>query len=225
MEKKQYELCREVLRRLAQRGLLNNLILIGSWCLLFYKDYFQQSSYRAAIRTRDIDFLIPLPQRFAAKVDLYNLLQDLGFVINFKGQGGWITLQHPDLILEFLVPERGRGTHKPVPVPDLGINAQSLRFLDFLATDAICVRFHDLTVRVPHPANFALHKLIIASRRQSDKGERDKSQAVQVLQALIKAREEATIRTRFGKVPAKWQTCIRKNLAEMKEDNILSILV
>jgi len=225
VEKKQYELCREVLRRLAQRGLLNNLILIGSWCLLFYKDYFQQSSYRAAIRTRDLDVLIPLPQKFTVKVDLYDLLRDLGFVINFKGQGGWITLQHPDLIIEFLIPERGRGTHKPVPVPDLGINAQSLRCLDFLATDAIRVRFHDLTVRVPHPANFALHKLIIASRRQSDKGERDRSQAVQVLQALIQSGEKATIRARFRKAPAKWQTCIRKNLAEMKEDNILAILV
>ncbi|MBU0714919.1 MAG: nucleotidyltransferase domain-containing protein [Verrucomicrobia bacterium] len=225
MEKKQYELCREVLRRLDQCGLLNNLIMIGSWCLLFYKDYFQQSSYRAAIRTRDLDFLIPLPQRFAVKVDLHDLLRDLGFVINFKGQDGWITLQHPDLIIEFLIPERGRGTHKPVLVPDLGVNAQSLRFLDFLATDTIRVRFHDLILRVPHPANFALHKLIIASRRQSDKGERDRSQAVQVLQALIQSGEKATIRARFSKAPAKWQTCIRKNLAEMKEDNILAVLV
>jgi len=224
VEKKQYELCREVLRRLDQCGLLNNLILIGSWCLLLYKDYFQRSSYRAAIRTRDLDFLIPFPQRFTTKIDLHNLLRDLGFVINFKGQDGWITFQHPDLIIEFLVPERGRGTHKPVPVPDLGINAQSLRFLDFLVTDAIRVRFYDLAVRVPHPANFALHKLIIASRRQSDKGERDRSQAVQVLQALIKAGEEATIRARFSKAPAKWQTCIRKSLAEIKEDNILAVL-
>jgi len=225
VEKKQYELCREVLRRLDQRGLLSNLVLIGSWCMLLYKDYFQQSSYRAAIRTRDLDFLIPLPQRFAAKVDLHDLLRDLGFVINFKGQGGWITFQHPDLIIEFLVPERGRGTHKPVPVPDLGINAQSLRFLDFLAANTISVRFHDLAVRVPHPANFALHKLIIASRRLSDKGERDRSQAVQVLQALIKAGEASTIRAQFSKVPAKWQTCIRKSLAEMNEDNILAVLV
>lgn len=225
MEKKQYELCREVLRRLDQRGLLNNLILIGCWCLLLYKDYFKRSSYRAAIRTRDLDFLIPLPQRFAAKVDLHDLLRDLGFVIDFKGQGGWITFQHPDLVIEFRVPERGRGTHEPVPVPDLGINAQSLRFLDFLATDTIRVRFHDLAVRVPHPANFALHKLIIASRRLSDKGERDRSQAVYVFQALIQSGEKATIRARFSKAPAKWQTCIRKNLTEMKEDNILAVLV
>jgi len=225
VEKKQYELCREVLRRLDQRGLLSNLILIGSWCLLLYKDYFQRRSYRAAIRTRDLDFLIPLPQRFAAKVDLHNLLRDLGFVINFKGSDGWITLQHPDLIIEFLVPERGRGTQKPVSVPALGVNAQSLRFLDFLATDTIRVRFHDLAIRVPHPANFALHKIIIATRRLSDKGERDRSQAIQVLQALIQSGEGTTIRARFHKTPARWQTCIRKSLVKMKEDNILAVLV
>lgn len=224
MEKKQYELCREVLLRLDQHGLLNSLILIGSWCLILYEDYFRQSSYRAAIRTRDLDFLIPLPQRFTAKVDLHTLLKDLGFVINFKGQDGWITLQHPDLIIEFLVPERGRGTRKPVSVPALGINAQALRFLDFLAINPIRVRFHELTVRVPHPANFALHKLIIASRRKSDKGNRDRSQAIQILQALIQCDEAATIRARLIKMPAKWQAKIRKALKDMKEDAILAIL-
>ena len=133
MENKQYDLCREILRRLDAAHVLDGLIVIGSWCLLLYRDYFRRIAYRPSIRTRDLDFLIPLPQRFLGKVDLHDLLQDLGFVLNFKGDAGWITFQHPDLILEFLVPERGRGTLRPTAVPALGVNAQSLRFLDLLA--------------------------------------------------------------------------------------------
>ena len=40
MEKNQYELCLEVLRRLNRAGVLNDIMLIGSWCLPFYREYF-----------------------------------------------------------------------------------------------------------------------------------------------------------------------------------------
>ena len=63
MEKNQYELCLEVLRRLNQAGVLNDIMLIGSWSLLFYKEYFFGFTYSPAIRTRDIDFLVPDPNK------------------------------------------------------------------------------------------------------------------------------------------------------------------
>jgi hypothetical protein len=224
VEKKQYDLCQEVLRRLEAARVLDGLILIGSWCLLLYREYFRGIAFRPSIRTRDLDFLIPLPQRFAGKVDLHALLQDLGFVLNFKGDAGWITFHHPDLILEFLVPERGRGTHKPTAVPALGVNAQALRFLDFLAVQPVRVDFHGIAVRVPHPANFALHKLVIAPRRKSEKADRDRTQAVQVLQALVQSGEGDAIPERFAKLPAGWRRPIRAALAEMKEDALLELI-
>lgn len=104
MEKKQSDLCREVLRRLDAVGVLDGLILIGSWCLLLYRDYFRRVVYRPAIRTRDLDLLIPLPPRFTAKVDLQALLDDLGFVINFKGDAGWITFSIPTSFLSSWCP-------------------------------------------------------------------------------------------------------------------------
>ena len=224
MEKNQYNLCLEVFRRLHAKGMLDGMVLIGSWCLLFYRDYFGAGNYRAAIRTRDLDFLIPIPQRFSATVDLHDLLRDLGFVVNFKGDGGWITFQHPDLILEFLTPLRGRGESAPVPVPALGINAQSLRFLDLLASDTIQVKFERLPVKVPHPAAFALHKLIIAPRRKSEKADRDREQAITVLRALVASGETLAIRERFDRLPASWQEPIRTTLSLAREDGILSTL-
>lgn len=115
MEKKQYELCLEILRRFHKEGILDNLILIGSWCVYFYADYFRGIPYidQATIRTRDIDFLVDDPAHIKREIDIPALLKDLGFVTIYKGSKGYIKLDHPDLILEFLVPEKGKGSNRP----------------------------------------------------------------------------------------------------------------
>ena len=115
MEKKQSEICLEVLRRFHKAGILKDLILVGSWCVYIYKDYFSSNSSieHAALKTRDLDFLIDKPSTLKNRVDIPALLEDLGFVSIFKGHKGYIKLDHPELILEFLVPEKGRGSDKP----------------------------------------------------------------------------------------------------------------
>jgi len=122
---KQYDLCLEVLRRLNKAGVLNRLIIIGSWCIYFYKSYFSDVDYSSSIRTRDIDFVVPIPVKFRKKTDIPELLKDLGFIVDFHAKG-YIRLNHPELIIEFLVPERGKGRDKPYPLPELGLNAIAL---------------------------------------------------------------------------------------------------
>ncbi len=87
MEKKQYDLCLEILRRFKRAGILDHFILIGSWCTYFYKDYFPKASYAdyASMKTRDIDFLVDNPAKVKNKADIPQLLEDLGFVVDFKG--------------------------------------------------------------------------------------------------------------------------------------------
>ena len=58
---KTYGLCLEVLKRIQKAGVLSEIIVIGSWCIYFYKDYFSDVEYTSSIRTRDIDFLVPVP--------------------------------------------------------------------------------------------------------------------------------------------------------------------
>ena len=99
MEKNQYDLCIEILRRLDKTGVLKNIVLIGSWCMLFYKEYFKKQKYIPSIKTRDIDFLIPMPSKLKTKVDIPELLRDLGFIIGFRGSKGYIKLEHPELVV------------------------------------------------------------------------------------------------------------------------------
>jgi hypothetical protein len=146
-------------------------------------------------------------------------------VIVYKGSGGYIKLEHPDLILEFLVPEKGKGTDKPHPLPKLGVNAAALRFLSFLSAKTIKVKVEDFYVTLPHPANFALHKLIIFQRRlKQEKAIKDRNTAIEILKALMNKGESAIIKRVFNSIPQKWQNKIIRGLREAEDKDILAIL-
>ena len=153
------------------------------------------------------------------------MLEPLGFVVDFKGRDGYIRFLHPELIVEFLVPERGRSTTKPFDVPALGVNAQPLRFLDLLLSDTISVPFQSINVRLPHPANFAIHKLLISGQRHSDKAERDRDQAIAVVWAWESAGESARLQTVFSGLPAKWKTPITRAIEKMSQDGIAAMFM
>lgn len=221
MAKSQYEVCADVLRRLHKAGVLDHVVLIGSWCMLFYQDFFRMEGYVPSIRTRDIDVLIPLPPRFPVHVDLPPLLGELGFVMAFKGRQGYMQFMHPDLMLEFLVPERGRGGDKPYDVPSLGVNAQALRYLDLLLRGAIALKFERIPIRVPHPANFAVHKLIISTRRKA-KAEQDRDQAVKVLKALRETGDLDSARRVMEFIPDSWRRTAKQALKASGEEGLLT---
>ena len=101
MEKNQYNLCVEVLRRFNKSGLLTDFILIGSWAMVFYKERFKDwpRLNKFVLMTRDMDFLIDSAKKIKQKVDIPDLLDDLGFRVTFQGNQGYMKLIHPDLIV------------------------------------------------------------------------------------------------------------------------------
>lgn len=227
MEKKQSDLCLEILRRFNNTGILDDFIFIGSWCVYFYNEYFSGTPYldRLTIKTRDIDFLIDNPAKIKQEVNIPALLKDLGFVTIFKGTEGYLKLDHPDLILEFLVPEKGKGTNKPVHLSKLGINAVALRFLNFLSSNTIKVKIENFYLTLPHPINFALHKLIIFQRRlKEEKAVKDRNTAIEILKTLINKGESKAIKHIFNSIPEKWQSKIISGLSKSEDKDVLSLL-
>jgi hypothetical protein len=192
---------------------------------MFYENYFKGINYLPNIKTRDLDFLVPKPSTMKQTIDIPELLRDLGFVVGFKGSKGYIKLQHPDLIVEFLVLEKGKGSDEPYSLPQLGVNAVGLRFLSFLSQNTILVRVKNLIIKLPHPANFALHKLIISQRRRNkEKAEKDNETARKILKALIDKGEINSVKKVFTSVPVKWQSKIINGLKLIKEDEIVETL-
>jgi hypothetical protein len=225
VEKNQYKLCLAVLAKLSDRKVLSHLILVGSWCAHFYEHYFNSPDYSPMIRTRDIDFLISPPLRLAVRVDIPAILSEQGFTIDFMGRQGYIRLMHPDLFIDFLVPEKGRGSDKPYPLPQLGLNAQPLRFLSFLTNNLIHLKVSGIEIILPHPANFALHKLIISGRRANkDKSAKDDQAARLILQALLDKGEKDSIKKAFDRVPPKWQKKITQGLKKTGQKEVLELV-
>lgn len=220
---KKYVLFEDVLEIFAKARLLDELILVGSWCMLFYKDYFSPADFSPSIRTRDIDFLVPQPNRISKNIDIAELLKNEGFIITFNNSG-YMRLEHPELIIEFLVPEIGRGTNKPVKLKELGINAQALRFLDLLSENVIEIKYNDKWLKVPHPAAYCLQKIIVAHRR-SDKAKSDKDirESMKVLDAIIQCGKTAEIFKIYNKMPKKWKMKIIKVLQELNRDDICKL--
>lgn len=224
MEKK-YDLCLEILKRFQQVGILDKIIIVGSWCIYFYKEYFQNKNYTSSIRTRDIDILVPLPFKSKKTINIPELLKDLGFIVDFHREG-YIRLLHPELIIEFLVPEKGRGTDKPIHLPQLGIKAEALRYMSFIVDNIIVLSVNNFNLNLPNPAAFALHGLLVSSRRYEEwKKTKEKQEAIHVLNALINNGEEETIKRLFNSMPKKWKQKIIGELEELEEIDVLRILM
>ncbi|TPW21748.1 MAG: hypothetical protein FD126_368 [Elusimicrobia bacterium] len=179
--------------------------LIGSWSFLLYQRHLGVRPL--PLRTQDVDFLLPWPYR-GRMVDLSTRLSELGFhpVTSVNGSVHFV---HPELKLEFLTPEHGKGGQDFRLVKALGVKAVPLRFMDMLLRDSILVGNGALKARIPAPLNFCLHKLLIAQRRpNAAKREKDIAQAVYVLGIL----DPASFAEGAADLPPKWRALIRKSL-------------
>jgi hypothetical protein len=119
--------------------------------------------------------------------------------------------------VEFLVPNRGSEDHmgKPTPMPTLGgVAAQPLRFLDFLIKNPVrSVLLHGggVAVTVPAPERYALHKMIVSTRRRDDaKATKDLGQAAFLIEAMtpLHAVELVDVWAEAWDRGAKWRTCL-----------------
>ena len=128
--------------------------------------------------------------------------------------------------MEFLTPNRGSDDYADYAtrMPSLGgASAQPLRFLDFLIREPIrTVLLHrsGVPVIVPSPERYAIHKLIVASRRQNNangvaKREKDVHQASLLVEALETTRRQDDLAIAFSEAWGRgqhWREAIQKGL-------------
>ncbi len=133
-----------------------------------------------------------------------------------------------DFKVEFLTPNRGSDDHggRPVQMPALGgASAAPLRFLDYLIYQpmrAVMLHGAGVPVLVPSPERYAVHKLIVASRRvDRDKAAKDRLQARSIFEAMIANRQHADLATAFAEAWDRgehWRIEIRKSIASYDDD-------
>lgn len=205
-EKEQLEILLQVLRQFYSAGVLKDIMLIGSWCLYFYRHEFGDPKTIPAVRTLDADFLIPSQRKLKAELDVPATLRELGFAPTFNRSNGLVVYDHPRLRVEFLIPEIGKGFEKPQDIKKLHVKAVGLRYLDFLAAHPREISYGDIEVTVPEPTVFAVHKLIISDRRKKqDKKERDLEAAMGILDWVFEQPGELKkLKLILKALPKKW---------------------
>ncbi|SUY28257.1 hypothetical protein EDC40_11720 [Aminobacter aminovorans] len=141
--------------------------------------------------------------------------------------------------VEFLTPNRGSDEYADhaSPMPALGgASAQPLRFLDFLIHEPVrTVMLHrsGVSVTVPAPERYAVHKLIVASRRRSDfnglaKREKDVYQARLLIEALEETRRQDDLAEVFAEAWNRgphWREAIKMGLNLLPEKHQEKILM
>lgn len=88
---------------------------------------------------------------------------------SYKAKGG--------LRVDFLTPNTGPDTEQPESLPAFQTDAQPLRFLDYLIHQpepAVVLHGAGISVLVPTPEHYAVHKLIVSRRRPAGAAKQDK---------------------------------------------------
>jgi hypothetical protein len=134
--------------------------------------------------------------------------------------------------VEFVTPNRGSDdiAGKPVQMPALGgAAAFPLRFLDFLIrrpVRAVLLHGAGVPILVPSPERYAVHKLIVGSRRREDddtatKAAKNRLQAKSIIEAMIANRQHADLASAYMEAWDRgdhWVAAIGASLATYDED-------
>jgi hypothetical protein len=129
-------------------------------------------------------------------------------------------------VVELLTPDEGPDRDEPLELPALGAWAQPFRFLDYLIHQPIqaAVLYRaGILVNVPQPARYAVHKLIVATRRSpvaALKSRKDVEQAAALLRVLAEDRPDEladAFSEAFNRGPA-WRESLAKGVGRLPID-------
>ena len=156
--------------------------------------------WQSGMRTEDIDVLASPVLEVAVgpvEADLPATLESLnmGFLpvpgLDSRKPETSFKVRGKTLRVDLLTPATGQRHGAPVRIPRLKASAQPLRFLDYLLESPIdtpVINGGATQAKVPDPARFALHKLIVSVDRSialQSKAGKDRQQAAEMIEVLM----------------------------------------
>ena len=224
MSKDNDDIVVKVFQELDRAGILQDIYLIGGWCLPLYFDMFKDDKECSisVIRTMDIDLMIPNPPKFSKSADMISILGKFGFVHERDPLHKYGKFIHEELEIEFLIPDKGKGYNKGYQVKDINVLAQPLRYISLIEDYNVLVEFRGIKVRIPLPEVFVLIKLIVSRKRlknKKEKSERDIFVAVNIGEYLL-TRVDNRVRMKFiyNSLPKGWKKEIKLSLESSSKD-------
>lgn len=195
-----------VIERLVEYGFFRaGGVLVGTHAFLAYGNMLGLR-WGDVSRTQDIDFAhaeksvsLALPANIEIKVQ--NAIESLGMgflpMTGLSGKSGatYLIPREPNFRLDFLTVMH-RGGEAPYKHLQLNIPLQPLKFMEFsLENVQQAVLFSQdsaVVVSVPHPARYALHKLLVFGEREGSSAAKASKDLQQVASLLAHFRENRT---------------------------------
>jgi hypothetical protein len=126
--------------------------------------------------------------------------------------------------VDLITPTRQRGDSNPMPMRALDAGAAPLQYLDWLISEpvtTVALWGSGVTINVPQPARFAVHKLILAQKRDlgtRPKRQKDLAQADALIEALL-ANDPFALQDALDDARQKgqkgWADPVHRSLAEL----------
>jgi hypothetical protein len=229
-----------VIRQMAESGVFRlGGVLVGTHAYVVLGNLLGMVWEHAATRTRDIDIAAgrgPVVNAIAfaippLEVDLPAALDSLkmGFFpipqLDCRRPSTSFMIRGNVLRVDILTPAIKQQRDEPIYIPRFKVAAQPLPFLDYLieaAVPAVVVDGGGILVNVPHPARYAVHKLIVAQERSVEsqaKKHKDIFQSWQLL-AFLKAERPGDIPLALESATSRgpgWRKRIDAGLAAIQE--------
>ena len=187
-----------VVRRLAEYGFFRaGGMLIGTHAFLTYGNILGLRWAESA-RTQDVDLAhagksLSLALPSTLQVDTHDAIESLRTGLlpigGLSGKAGpsYLNPKNPDFRIDFLTTLH-RGGNEPYEHPQLRVAMQPLKFMEYLLENVgQATVFSDegaVVVNIPHPARYALHKLLVSGERSASllqKARKDLLQAAALL--------------------------------------------
>ncbi len=166
-EEKRLELFTSIIKELSDRKALEDMVLIGGWTLMLYRQHYQDN--RIPMKsTTDVDFLFRNPPKVKNPFPIGDYLLSKGFTAEYSRTTGECRYKNSTLDIDFLIPHTGSADQAGVvAIPGYGIKASRLRYLDLSTAFTIQVDYNGAKITVPHPVAYTYGKFLVGPQRKN----------------------------------------------------------
>ena len=158
-----------LLKSFEESKILDKFIVIGSWAKEIYMENIPIR--RTLIKTLDIDFTLINPKG-QYSVSVNDLLRVHEYkpelTIHSKSITYFPASESKKLKIDFLCPFT-RNVTEPTNISGLNIVVTPLKYQDILVNNTILLPYKGMSVKVPSPEIWTIHKMAISQLRQGDR--------------------------------------------------------
>ncbi|MFA5007453.1 MAG: GSU2403 family nucleotidyltransferase fold protein [Candidatus Izemoplasmatales bacterium] len=184
MNKNYEDELQNIIKTFGECGILDNIIIIGSWATYFYVKIFE--GFIPSIRTLDMDCYVPMNKKISVKKSVKEALMPINYDQIFDTGTGKNKFISPNgFEIEFLTKLR-RDQGSVVKIDSLGVNAEQLGNLDIFDSGHLEVDFEGYSVKVASPSAYVIQKILISEKRSNEKYHKDLESIRLVYEEIIK---------------------------------------